>query len=100
MLDVTMASVFRMTRRQRDETARRAWRVPVSRGRDGRAGPPALPPSLPRRLAACNRGATALEYALIAALLAVVCAAALGNLGDTVGGLLQDTAVAFERAVR
>ncbi|MEQ8968725.1 MAG: hypothetical protein RID91_23105 [Azospirillaceae bacterium] len=98
MRDDTMTSDGTTMRRRRDETARRAWRVPASRGRDGRAGPPALP--LPRRLAACTRGATTLEYALIAALLAVVCAAALGNLGDTVGGLLQDTAVAFERAMR
>ncbi|WP_114907870.1 Flp family type IVb pilin [Ornithinimicrobium murale] len=55
--------------------------------------PPELLPDSPRRER--DRGGTAAEYALVASLIAVVIAAAVGTLGTEVLGLFQAAADGF-----
>jgi Flp pilus assembly pilin Flp len=43
----------------------------------------------------CQRGATSIEYVLIAALVAVICIAAFAGLGDTIFTAHDDTANRF-----
>lgn len=49
-----------------------------------------------RAFARDARGATAIEYALIASLIAVVIIGAVTGLGSTVAGLFEDTATALQ----
>ena len=43
---------------------------------------------MPRRLAVDSRGATAIEYALIASLIAIAAIVAMGNVGNQVNNLV------------
>lgn len=52
-----------------------------------------------RRYLGDTGGATALEYALLAALIAGVIVAAVGATGRSVAGLYSDTSTAFETEV-
>ena len=51
-----------------------------------------------RMLAANNRGATAIEYGLIAALIVVAMMGALGSLGGGVGGMWSNLSSEFQNA--
>ena len=51
-----------------------------------------------RILAANNRGATAIEYGLIAALIVVAMMSALGGLGGGVGGMWTNLSSEFANA--
>jgi len=54
---------------------------------------------LPNQLFAflhCEKGATALEYALIAGFVSIVIVGAVLGLGGTVGGMYNDTASAMD----
>jgi len=54
---------------------------------------------LPNQLLAflhCEKGATALEYALIAGFVSIVIVGAVLGLGGTVGGMYNDTASAMD----
>ena len=51
-----------------------------------------------RMLAANNRGATAIEYGLIAALIVVAMMGALGGLGGGVGGMWSNLSSEFQNA--
>jgi len=93
--------------RDRAETPGR--RGPGARRRAGVAGP-ARPAAgsggrvrplraEPAAFAADRRGATAIEFALLAALVGLACVAALGNLSASVTDVLQDLAVALDRAM-
>ena len=45
-----------------------------------------------------NKGATAIEYGLIAALIAVAAIAAMGNIGDQLGSTFNDVSDELETA--
>jgi pilus assembly protein Flp/PilA len=45
-----------------------------------------------------DKGATAIEYGLIAALIAVAAIAAMGNIGDQLGSTFNDVATELEDA--
>ena len=45
-----------------------------------------------------EKGATAIEYGLIAALIAVAAIAAMGNIGDQLGSTFNDVATELEDA--
>lgn len=51
-----------------------------------------------RTLAANSRGATAIEYGLIAALIVVAMIGALGGLGGGVGGMWSNLSSQFQNA--
>ncbi|OZA20896.1 MAG: pilus assembly protein [Novosphingobium sp. 17-62-19] len=51
-----------------------------------------------RNLLANNEGATAIEYGLIAALVAVAAIAAMGSLGDSLGNTFNNVSDEMEEA--
>ena len=51
-----------------------------------------------RKLIKNDKGATAIEYGLIAALIAVAAIAAMGNIGDQLGSTFNDVATELESA--
>ncbi len=58
-----------------------------------------MPPSLARQLYADESGATAIEYALIAGLMALVCVAAFSQLGGVVKAFYTVTTTLVDAAV-
>ena len=51
--------------------------------------------SIFRRLVKSEKGATAIEYTLIASLIAVAAVVAMGNVGTKVNGVLSNVAASF-----
>jgi pilus assembly protein Flp/PilA len=54
--------------------------------------------SIFRRLKKSEKGATAIEYTLIASLIAVAAIAAMGSVGSKVNGVLSNVAVSMDPA--
>lgn len=52
-------------------------------------------PVAPRSITACRKGATAIEYALIAGLIALVIIGALTALGGSLSGAFSNVAASF-----